>query len=762
MPTPATASLQMQFDTGSGYGSPVQGGQVVPAGTVVKLSASSYAGWGAPAGDYEIPAGSYPEGWACPSGWTAYPDGSYHYLASAITGYAPPPFTLPDTAGVAAGLFGKWGLQLTVNGGGSPGLVDASCAIEIVGQTGIHDLGNREGAQFGGPARRWAGPVQRNWRLMDAALAGGVGGGVSLGAGTPAKVKAAAGTQGALAVAAAFDHRHEVEVAAPVAIGTTIAAGSQTTLAPSDHVHTLPFSVLLAVLAAATGNIGFNGMKLVNVGAPTASGDVVTYDYANALVNFTNVAAALGAATGNVGINGWQITGSGAPTSSSSLTTKAYVDAVAQGLDWKQEVRGASLGNQSLTGPLTEDGITYVTGDRYLAKNQAIQTNNGLWIVNTAGAWTRAPDAAVSSDVTPGMFCFVLSGTANGKTGWALFTPGPIVLGTTALAFTQIFGPGSFVAGAGLTQSGNVLNVAANADGSIVVNADIQVGVLATDAQHGARGGAGLHAWLADAAAVAAGTASGLVRAASNVAVAVARIAAGGQDHVLLATDNADTVLLGDLVRSAAISVRMKAAGLFQLLANTTKVVSASSAGVALGGDVDAGGGTGVLNLHDATVAPTGFPTNGALLSSGHGAVTIAGPTGIRTGLNAQGEGTTPPTQLDFIPRVGLVATTDATPTVLLALTIPQTQMAMEVALHVMGYHVDSAFDSRMIVRCRRISAGVVNITSLSYTGIPDLDDFGGCAVTGAANGNNLEIKVKGYAGPISWMAEAKVTLFKP
>src|SRR5688500_6711422 len=55
------------------------------------------------------------------------------------------------------------------------------------------------------------------------------------------------------------------------------------------------------------------------------------------------------------------------------------------------------------------------------------------------------------------------------------------------------------IAGAGLTGGGDLsanrtLNISAHADGSIVVNADdIQVGVLATDAQHGNRGNGDLH-----------------------------------------------------------------------------------------------------------------------------------------------------------------------------------------------------------------------------------------------------------------------------
>lgn len=58
----------------------------------------------------------------------------------------------------------------------------------------------------------------------------------------------------------------------------------------------------------------------------------------------------------------------------------------------------------------------------------------------------------------------------------------------------------NLTAGAGLVGGGDLsadraFDVVANADGSIIVNAnDVQVGILATDAQHGVRGGGGLHA----------------------------------------------------------------------------------------------------------------------------------------------------------------------------------------------------------------------------------------------------------------------------
>jgi len=61
-------------------------------------------------------------------------------------------------------------------------------------------------------------------------------------------------------------------------------------------------------------------------------------------------------------------------------------------------------------------------------------------------------------------------------------------------ASRQVVAGGGLVGGGDLTAD-RTFSIAANADGSIVVNADdIGVGVLASDAQHGDRGGGGLHA----------------------------------------------------------------------------------------------------------------------------------------------------------------------------------------------------------------------------------------------------------------------------
>lgn len=88
-------------------------------------------------------------------------------------------------------------------------------------------------------------------------------------------------------------------------------------------------------------------------------------------------------------------------------------------------------------------------------------------------------------------------------------TPGPgaVLTATSGTTATwQAAGSGgvpstrAFIAGAGLTGGGDfsadrTINVGAHPDGSILVNPDtVQVGVLATDAQHGTRGGGTQHA----------------------------------------------------------------------------------------------------------------------------------------------------------------------------------------------------------------------------------------------------------------------------
>ena len=163
-------------------------------------------------------------------------------------------------------------------------------------------------------------------------------------------------------------------------------------------------------------------------------------------------------------------------TNSKEVATKEYVDSVKQGLDVKNSVRVATTANVDLSSDLENgdvvDGVTLATGDRVLVKNQSTASQNGIYVVQASGAAVRADDANSNDDVTAGMFTFVEEGTTNADSGWVLTTNGSITLGTTGLAFTQFSGAGQVTAGAGLTKTGNTLDVVTADATRIVVNAD--------------------------------------------------------------------------------------------------------------------------------------------------------------------------------------------------------------------------------------------------------------------------------------------------
>ncbi|HEC0486926.1 TPA: phage tail protein [Pseudomonas aeruginosa] len=123
--------------------------------------------------------------------------------------------------------------------------------------------------------------------------------------------------------------------------------------------------------------------------------------------------------------------------------TRAFViDYVAAELakrDSKNSVRVATTGAIVLSGAQSIDGVAVVAGDRVLVKNQAVGSQNGIYVVAT-GAWSRAADADASIEVTPGLLVPVEAGTANGDSVWQLVTDAPITLGTTALVFEMLAG----------------------------------------------------------------------------------------------------------------------------------------------------------------------------------------------------------------------------------------------------------------------------------------------------------------------------------
>ena len=198
-------------------------------------------------------------------------------------------------------------------------------------------------------------------------------------------------------------------------------------------------------------------------------------------------AAALGANTDITSIaltTGTIIT---APTSGTDIVNKTYADTIASGINFHQAVRlattaalaantynnGASGVGATLTGnvngALSVDGVAAVIGNRILVKDEVTQANNGVYTVTQVGSGaavyilTRATDfdsaGSGVDQIDAGDFFLVTAGTTLANTSFVQQTPLPIVVGTTAIVFTQFGAPITYSAGTGLTLGGTVFSI---------------------------------------------------------------------------------------------------------------------------------------------------------------------------------------------------------------------------------------------------------------------------------------------------------------
>jgi hypothetical protein len=171
---------------------------------------------------------------------------------------------------------------------------------------------------------------------------------------------------------------------------------------------------------------------------------------------------AVGAPTAAVSMATYKITSLGTPTDATDAATKAYVDSVTEGLHIHEAARAATTANVNLANALengdTLDGVVLATGDRILVKNQTTTSENGIYVVAASGQPSRATDFDTAAEVDSGDFVFVYAGTANASTGWVQ-TNRPATIGTDPITFTQFSGAGTYLAGNGLTLTGNSFSI---------------------------------------------------------------------------------------------------------------------------------------------------------------------------------------------------------------------------------------------------------------------------------------------------------------
>lgn len=156
--------------------------------------------------------------------------------------------------------------------------------------------------------------------------------------------------------------------------------------------------------------------------------------------------------------------------------TQALIQAAVQGQTAiKDPARLVAVTNVALSGTQTIDGVAANVGDRVLVIAQTTATENGLYIVQT-GAWTLAPDADVGSQWLEGTEILVNEGTSYAGAIFRQTTSGTIVLGTTALVFTQSFQINTYTAD-GTTTSLTAFEFSVKYDASTLTTTSGSLGV---------------------------------------------------------------------------------------------------------------------------------------------------------------------------------------------------------------------------------------------------------------------------------------------
>jgi len=143
----------------------------------------------------------------------------------------------------------------------------------------------------------------------------------------------------------------------------------------------------------------------------------------------------------SVAITGGSVTGMGSPSAGSDVATKTYVDNLVAGLKTRIITRVATTTNIDLTADLqngdTIDGITLVTGNKVLVKNQSDASENGIYDVVASGTATRNTDYDTIAELA-GQIVVVQEGTTNGDTIYLCTTDTDATLGSSNITFTII------------------------------------------------------------------------------------------------------------------------------------------------------------------------------------------------------------------------------------------------------------------------------------------------------------------------------------
>ena len=201
-------------------------------------------------------------------------------------------------------------------------------------------------------------------------------------------------------------------------------------------------AALAGVTSAADKVPYFTGSGTADVATFTAAGRALVDD-ADASAQRTTLG--LGTIStqdaNNVSISGGSVTGLGSPSVASDAATKNYVDQAIAGLRTRIIAEAATTANIDLTADLqngdTLDGVTLVTGDRVLVKDQTDATANGLYIVVASGTASRDPEHDTIAELSGGMVV-INQGTVNDNKIFLCTTDSDATIGVSNITYTVI------------------------------------------------------------------------------------------------------------------------------------------------------------------------------------------------------------------------------------------------------------------------------------------------------------------------------------